>query len=80
MSLPKPVLSYDDVVGVRNSIYHPARLIWYTWSKDPIKEAVIRAILSCQTKLGYADICGVMSVALGQREVCFRHSFSLAVE
>jgi hypothetical protein len=71
MSLPEPVLSYDDVM-IFNSLYHSAGVIWNTWSKDPIKAAVLQAILSCQNRLHYSDISGFMSVALGQHKVCFR--------
>ena len=46
MFLPKPVLSNDDIVVVQDGPHQSASLIWNAWSKDPIKAAVIRAILA----------------------------------
>ena len=72
MAIPTPVLSDDDIVEVRNSSYGSARLIWNTWSQDPIKSVVLQAVLSCQSRLNYyrEDFCGVISLALGQNRVC----------
>ena len=74
MSLPQPVLSYDDIVVVQSASRQYAHLIWNTWSQDPIKAAVLRATFSCQNRLYYYDFLGVLSVALGQNIVCFPHS------
>ena len=67
MSLPKPVLPEDSIVLAENMSYRSASLIWRTWSEDPIKAAVLRAILSSQT---YAYFLEHMAVALGQNKVC----------
>ena len=80
MTLPKPLLSYDDIVEVQDSSYQSASLIWNTWSEDPIKATVLRAVLSCQNKLPYYYFGWDMSVALGQNWVCFHHPLSLEVE
>ena len=46
-------------------------LIWETWSKDPIKAAVLRALFSCQVRLGGDDFFGLrVADALNQRRVC----------
>jgi len=80
MSLPNPILSRDDIVTVQDTSYESAYLIWKTWGEDPIKAAVLRAILSCQSGSHYICLDQVVSVALGQNMVCFLHSFSLEVE
>ena len=79
MSLPKPVLSNDDIVGIQDTEYQSSREIWNTWSKDPIKAAVLRAIVSCGISL-YTYFGQDISLALTQNTVCFLHSFSLGVE
>jgi len=68
MSLPKPVLSYDDIVVVQN--LSTTRLIWNTWSEDPIKAAVLRAILNYLIGLEWSDFVWNIAVALGQNTVC----------
>ena len=82
MALPTPVLSNDDILEVQSSSYESARLIWNTWSQDPIKAAVLHTVLSCQSRLRHyrKDFCGVISMALGQNRVCFLHYSSLGVE
>ena len=82
MSLPTPVLSDGDIVEVQSSSYESARLIWNTWSQDPIKAAVLQAILSCQARLFpyRGDFRAVISMALGQDRVCSLHYSSLEVE
>jgi hypothetical protein len=82
MSLTKPVLSDDDL---QNSRGQSARQVWNMWSKDPIKSAVLRAvlpvILSCRVGISLVDtlISGDMGSALSQT-VRFLHSLSLEVE
>ena len=75
MALPTPVLSYGDIVEVQTKSYESARLIWNTWSQDPIKAVVLQAILSCQFDLGYfpSNFRRILSVALGQNTVCPLH-------
>jgi hypothetical protein len=87
MSLPTPVLSCDDVVMVQDYSYQSARVIWKNWSRDPIKAAVLRAILSHQSRLENDNdrvdndyFSKVMSVALGQNRVCSFHSVLLEVD
>ena len=72
MALPTPVLSDGDIVEVQGSSDESARLIWNTWSQDPIKAAVLQAILLCLPNVIYDSFFGfsVFSVALGQNRVC----------
>ena len=45
-------------------------MIWNIWSKDPIKAAVLRALLSCQVRLGRSSFFDVDIVdALSQFKV-----------
>jgi len=76
MSLPKPLLSNDGIEYIGD---HLAGHIWDTWSKDPIKAAVLRAILSCNIGLSRTFFGQDMSLALNQK-VGSLHSFSLEVE
>ena len=62
------------MILVEESSHQSASLIWYTWSQDPIKAAVLRAILNCQFRLNYYYFSRVMSVALGQTKVRVLHS------
>ena len=80
MSLPSPVLSYDDIQMVHSGEYYYGSAVWGAWSKDPVKAAVLRAILSCQPGRLLNHFGSDMSVALCQHEVCFLHSFSLYME
>jgi len=80
-ALPKPVLSDDDIAMALKRPHNPPNLIWDTWSKDPIKAAVLRALFSCEVRFGRdasfgRDIAG----ALTQRWVCLRHLYLLRVE
>jgi len=77
MTLPKPVLSNDDIAVVQKNSYQTASAIWNTWSEDPIRAAVLRAILSCSNKRNFDSFRGALSVALGQNAVCFPISFHL---
>jgi len=70
MSLPKPVLSYNDIVEAQNSPNLLPWLIWNIWSKDPIKEAVLYAILSCLLRSDDSSFIRDMAAALGQNTVC----------
>jgi len=59
----------------------PPSLIWETWSKDPIKAAVLRALFSCQARLGHGPLSGFdMANALTQHRVRLLHSDLLQVE
>ena len=74
MALPEPMLSGDD---------YPSSPISNTWSKDPTKLAVLRAVTSCWKRLdlGAAYFFGADIVdALAQKSVCSLHSYSLEVE
>ena len=61
-------------------VRNPSSTIWNTWNEDPTKMAVLRAIVSCQVRLG-----GVrwfdwdMVNALAQKMVCSLHSYSSEV-
>ena len=73
MALPTPVLSDGDIVGGWGSSEESARLIWNTWSQDPIKAAVLPAILLCLSNVSHYSVfdLGILfSVALGQYRVC----------
>ena len=78
MSLPKPVLSNSDLVSCRDGSYESATLIWNTWSRDPIKAAVLRVVLACESSNYQFGVD--MTVALSQTFVGFLHSFSLEAE
>ena len=51
MALPTPVLSDSDIVEVQGTPFTTAKLFWNAWSQDPIKDAVLRAILSRQSRI-----------------------------
>ena len=81
MTLPRPLWSDDDIEVARKVVQYPSSLIWNTWKKDPTKIAVLRAIVSCQVRLGGADYFGRDMVrGLAQKIVCLLHSYSLEVE
>ena len=81
MALPTPVLSDGDIVEPQGTSFGSAWLIWSTWGQDPIKTAVIQAILSCQPSLPYRrEFLKVISMALGQNRVCSLHYSSLGVQ
>ena len=85
MALPTPVLSDGDIVEVHSSSYESARLIWNTWSQDPIKAAVLQAIFSYRIYSLYdpssvGDFLRIFAVALGQNRVCPLHYSSLEVD
>ena len=66
MALPRPVWS-NDVIS-----RHPSSLNWNTWKNDPTKLAVLRAISSCDARLGRDRNFGCDIVdALAQQYVRF---------
>ena len=77
MVLPNPVWSNDDIKVAEEEIRNPSGLITNTWSKDPAKLAVLRAIASCQDRLGHNSwFDGDITYALAQKYVCFLYSHS----
>ena len=54
-----------------------AGLVSSTWGKDPTKLAILRALYSCQARLGHdgAAFRGHIVDALAQKSVCFLHSY-----
>ena len=81
MALPKPVWTDHDIDVAREVARNPSSLIWNTWNKDPTKIAVLRAIVSCQVRLGPASSFGWDMVGVLTRKlVCSLHSYSLEVE
>ena len=83
MVLPEPVLSDDDNKVATEAFSNPSNLIPNTWSKDPTKSAVLRAMASCLARLDdisrhHFEMNGVC--VLAQKWVCFLHSYSLKVE
>ena len=82
MVLPEPIWSDDDIKVAKEAIREPSSLVSSTWSKDPTKLAILRALDSCQARLGHggAYFCGYVVDALAQKSVCFLHSYSLEVE
>ena len=56
-------------------------LIWNTWKEDPIKVAVLRAIVSCQVRLGRVGHFGWdMHTAMAHKPVRFLYSYPLEEE
>ena len=84
MALPEPVWSYDDIEVAKEVIRNPSspQAISSTWSKDPTKLAILRALHSCQARLSHnsAYFVSYMYDALAQKNVCFLHSYPLEVE
>jgi hypothetical protein len=77
-ALPKPVLSDDDIAKASDASHDSLSMTWETWSKDPTKAAALRAILSCQRRLGFQHFNYDVAPALAQTDlVCFLHSYSL---
>ena len=73
-----PVWSDHDINMAHKVVQNPSSLIWNTWNKDPTKIAVLRAIVSCQVRLGYVGCFSCdMVKALAQKWVCFIHPYSL---
>ncbi len=72
--------SGDDIKVVEEEI-HNTSLILNTWSKDPTKMAVLRAMDFCLARFGHYSIFdNVIVDALAQKSVCFLHSYSLEVK
>ena len=86
MALPTPVLSNGNIVEIED--FHSiesARLIWNNWNQDPIKAAVLQAMLSRLSRRYYPyDVrqafSRVFSTGLGQNRVCPLHCSSLKGE
>ena len=75
MALPTPVLSDDNIVEIED--FHSiesARLIWNNWNQDPIKAAVLQALLLCVSARPYSYFYWCASVSLGQNRVCSLHA------
>ena len=73
MALPTPVISDGDIVGAWSSSDESARLIWNTWSQDPIKAAVLQTMLLCLSNVFHYSVYNLgmlFSAALGQNRVC----------
>jgi hypothetical protein len=80
-ALPKPVLSADDIAKASFHSFNSLSMTWKTWSKDPIKAAALRAILSCQSRLEWRYFNWDMAPALAQtNSVHVLHSYLLQVE
>ena len=75
MSLPKPVFSEGDLALDPDRSYLSASRIWESWSQDPIKLAILQAVLPYQSNLSLRNT----SEALSQNSVCFLPSCSLEV-
>ena len=81
MALPKPVWSDDDINMAWKVVNNPSSLAWNAWNKDPTKMAVLRAMVSCQIRIGNAgDFGSDMVKALARKSVRSLHSYSLEVE
>ena len=82
MVLPEPLWSDDDVKVAGEVIRNPSSLLSSTWSVDPTKLAILRALDSCQARLSNGSIyfCAYIVEALAQKHVCFLHSYSLELE
>ena len=80
MALPKPVWSRNDIKLAREVVRNPSSLIWQTWDHDPTKLAVLRAMATCQIRLGCVNYFGWDMVnVLAQELVCSLHSYMLEV-
>ena len=80
MALPKPVWLDDDIEVARKVVRNPSSLIWSTWIKDPTKLALLRAIGSCQVRVGRINHFGWdIGQALAQKSVCFFFFYPLEV-
>ena len=74
MALPMPVLSDGDIIEGEGMSYGSASRIWNTWSQDPVKAAVLQAILSCLSAQDYySNFRWAVSIGLGQNMVCPVH-------
>ena len=81
MALPRPLWSDDDIEVARKVVQYPSSLVWDTWKRDPTKLAVVRAIVSCQVRLGSVRYFGLdMVCGLAQKIVCLLHSYPLVAE
>ena len=80
LALPKPVWSDDDIRVAAKVVRNPSSPIWKTWTKDPTKFAIIRAIVSCGARPDTRNFDWDMVWALTRKQVCFLHSYSLKVE
>lgn len=85
MTLPKPIWSDGDVRVAWQISRNPSDLIswaWTTWNKDPTEIAVLRALVSCQARIGLSRevFCLDMGMVLAQNLVCFLRPYSLEVE
>ena len=80
-ALPKPVWTDNDMNIALEVVCDHSSLIWNTWKEDPTKVAVLRAIVSCQVRLG--RICHFamdMHTAMAHKPVCSLYSYSLEEE
>ncbi len=81
MAFPMPVWSNADIKMAREVVRNPSSLTWNTWNKDPTKLTVLRAMASCQVRLGRAGYFGWDMVnVLAKKLVRFLHSYLLDVE
>ena len=81
MVLPEPVLSADDIKVTEEEIRNPSSVISNSWSKDPTKLNVLRAMASCLARINDDTYFGTyIAYALAQGPVCFLHFYSLEVE
>ena len=44
-TLPEPVVSYKELKGIDNTSIESLRVVWNSWSQDPIKATILRAVL-----------------------------------
>ena len=80
-ALPKPVWTNKDIDIAREVARNSSSLAWSTWNEDPTKFAVLRALVSCQVKIGrVGDFGSDMTNALAQKMVCSLYFYSLEVE
>ena len=81
MTLPKPIWSNGDIAVAQKVVTNPSSRAWTTWNKNHTKIAVLRAMVSCQIRIGlFGNYFGWdMGRALTQNLVRFLHSYSLGV-
>ena len=60
------------MIDLVRKIAHPFDLNWDTWNKNPAKWAVVRAIVSCQSRIYFdGHFCRDVRDALAQDKVWF---------
>ena len=57
------MVPYEELKGIGNASVESLRMVWNSWSQDPIKATILRAVLP------YVTIHSLMAAGLCQKEV-----------